>query len=160
MPPSDAREQDVRGTIDPRFARAREAFARLVAPGRGGGALVVRLRGETVLELCTGWADRAQTRPWNPDTLALSFSTTKGIASTVLHRLAERGELAYDEPVATYWPEFAQGGKERVTVADVLTHRAGLFSVRAVAEKPADLLDHLAMEDKLAQRAVAAPTEH
>ena len=127
--------------------------------GRGGGALVVRVDGETVLDLCTGWSDRAHTRPWTPETLALSFSTTKGVASTVIHRLAERGALAYDEPVATYWPEFAAGGKERVTVRDLLTHRAGLWSVRAVADRPEDLLDHLAMEEKLAARAVRAPTE-
>ena len=127
--------------------------------GRGGGALVVRLRGDTVLDLCTGWADRAHTRPWMPETLGLSFSTTKGIASTVVHRLVERGELAYDEPVAEYWPEFAAGGKGRVTVRDLLTHRAGLSSVRAVADRPEDLLDHLAMEERLAARAVPAPTE-
>jgi CubicO group peptidase (beta-lactamase class C family) len=136
-----------------------ESFAKLMTRGRGGGALVVRLRGETVLDLSTGWADRAQTRPWKPETLALSFSTTKGIASTVVHRLAERGELDYDEPVATYWPEFAAGGKGRVTVRDLLTHRAGLWSVRAVADRPEDLLDHLAMEERLAARTVRAPTE-
>jgi CubicO group peptidase (beta-lactamase class C family) len=141
------------------FGRAADAFGRLVTRGRGGGALVVRVGGETVLDLCTGFADRAHTRPWTPRTLALSFSTTKGVASTVVHRLAERGALAYDEPVATYWPEFGAGGKERVTVRDLLTHRAGLWSVRAVAERPEDLLDHLAMEEKLAARAVRAPTE-
>jgi len=150
---------EVRGSAAPGFAPAAEAFGRLVGPGRGGGALVVRRRGETVLDLCTGWADRAQTRPWRPETLALSFSTTKGVASTVVHRLAERGELAYDEPVATSWPEFAAGGKARVTVRDLLTHRAGLSSVRAVAERPEELLDHLAMEERLAARAVRAPTE-
>ena len=141
------------------FGPAADAFGKLVSRGRGGGALVVRMGGETVLDLCTGWADRAHTRPWTPETLALSFSTTKGVASTVVHRLAERGELAYDEPIATYWPEFAAGGKERVTVRDLLTHRAGLWSVRAVAERPEDLLDHLAMEERLAARSVRAPTE-
>ena len=141
------------------FGPAADAFGSLVSRGRGGGALVVRMGGETVLDLCTGWADRAHTRPWTPETLALSFSTTKGVASTVVHRLAERGELAYDEPIATYWPEFAAGGKERVTVRDLLTHRAGLWSVRAVAERPEDLLDHLAMEERLAARSVRAPTE-
>jgi CubicO group peptidase (beta-lactamase class C family) len=141
------------------FGPAADAFGTLVGRGRGGGALTVRLGGETVLDLCTGWADRAQTRPWTPETLALSFSTTKGVASTVVHRLAERGELAYDEPIATYWPEFAAGGKQRVTVRDLLTHRAGLWSVRAVAERPEDLLDHLAMEERLAARSVRAPTE-
>jgi len=150
---------DVRGHAGPGFGRVVESFARLVTRGRGGGALVVRLRGETVVDLCTGWADRAHTRAWQPETLALSFSTTKGVASTVIHRLAERGELAYDEPVATYWPEFAAGGKGRITVRDLLTHRAGLWSVRAVAERPEDLLDHLAMEERLAARAVEAPTE-
>src|SRR3954465_15933595 len=102
---------DVRGRAERGFEDAIESFAKLVTRGRGGGALVVRLRGETVLDLCTGWADRAHTLAWKPETLALSFSTTKGVASTVIHRLAERGELAYDEPVATYWPEFAPGGE-------------------------------------------------
>jgi CubicO group peptidase (beta-lactamase class C family) len=141
------------------FGRAADAFGRLVTRGRGGGALVVRIGGETVLDLCTGWADRAHTRPWTPATLALSFSTTKGVASTVVHRLVEHGALAYDEPIATYWPEFAAGGKERVTVRDLLTHRAGLWSVRAVADRPQDLLDHLEMEARLAARTVTAPTE-
>ena len=149
----------VEGHAQARFGPAAEAFSKLAARGRGGAALVVRVRGETVLDVCAGWADRAHTRPWTPETLALSFSTTKGIASTVVHRLAERGELAYDEPIATYWPEFAAGGKERVTVRDLLTHRAGLWSVRAVAERPEDLLDHLEMEERLAARAVRAPTE-
>src|SRR4051794_24414326 len=126
----------VRGHARAAFRPAVESFAKLVTRGRGGGALVVRLRGETVVDLCTGWTDRAHTRPWKPETLALSFSTTKGIASTVIHRLAERGELAYDEPVATYWPEFAAGGKGRVTVRDLLTHRAGLWSVRASPSAP------------------------
>jgi CubicO group peptidase (beta-lactamase class C family) len=151
--------ENVRGHAATGFGPAAQSFARLAGRGRGGAALVVRVRGETVLDLCTGWADRAHTRPWTPETLGLSFSTTKGVASTVVHRLAERGELSYDEPVATYWPEFAAGGKGRVTVRDLLTHRAGLWSVRAVAERPQDMLDHLAMEEKLAARAVSAPTE-
>ena len=117
------------------FGPAADAFGSLVSRGRGGGALVVRMGGETVLDLCTGWADRAHTRPWTPETLALSFSTTKGVASTVVHRLADRGLLEYDEPGATYWPAFAAGGKGRITVRHVLTHRAGLQSIEsAVAE--------------------------
>ena len=149
----------VRGEVAPGFERAADAFSKLVTRGRGGGALVLRLRGETVLDLCTGWADRAHTRPFAPDTLALSFSTTKGVASTVVHRLTERGLIDYDEPVATYWPEFGAGGKGRVTVRDLLTHRAGLWSVRAVADRPEDLLDHLGMEERLAAETVRAPTQ-
>src|SRR4051795_6173633 len=148
----------VAGHTAPGFEPVRQAFWRLVGRRSGGGALTVRLRGETVVDLMTGYADRAQTRPWTPETLSISFSTTKGVASTVIHRLAPRGELSYDEPVATYWPEFAAGGKERVTVRDLLTHRAGLSSVRAVASTAEDLLDHVGLEDKLAARSVTAPT--
>jgi CubicO group peptidase (beta-lactamase class C family) len=147
------------GHVAPGYEPVRRAFARLVGRRSGGGALTVRVRGETVVDLTTGYADRARTRPWTPETLAISFSTTKGVASTVIHRLADRGELSYDEPVAAYWPEFAAGGKDDVTVRHLLTHRAGLSSVRAVADRAEDLLDHIALEQKLAARAVHAPTQ-
>ena len=140
------------------FAPVQTAFRRLVGGRSGGGALVVRHRGETVVDLVTGTADRAGRRPWTRDTVAISFSTTKGVASTVVHRLADRGLLGYDDPVAAHWPEFAAGGKERVTVRDLLSHRAGLWSVRAVADRAEDILDHLGMEERLAARAVHAPT--
>ena len=140
------------------FAPVTTAFQRLLGDGPGGGALVVRLRGETVVNLCTGSADRAGTRPWTPATLAISFSTTKGAASTVIHRLVERGLLGYDDPVAAHWPEFAAGGKGAITVRELLTHRAGLSSVQAIAGRAEEMLDHLAMEERLAARAVHAPT--
>src|SRR5215217_3347980 len=94
------------GYIAPGFEPVRRAFVRIVGRRSGGGALTVKLRGETVVDLCSGYADRARTRPWTPETLSISFSTTKGVASTVIHRLADRGELAYHEPVAAYWPDF------------------------------------------------------
>src|SRR3954471_306509 len=140
------------GHTAPGFGPVERAFDRLGGRHRGGGALAVRLRGETVVDLWTGYADRHGTRPWTPDTLAISFSTTKGVASTVIPRLADRGELDYDEPVAKYWPEFAVGGKEDVTVRHLLTHRAGLHSVRAVADEAEDLLDHVGLEHRLAAR--------
>ncbi|MDQ2897154.1 MAG: beta-lactamase family protein [Actinomycetota bacterium] len=140
------------------FAPVATAFERLLSDGPGGGALVVRLRGKTVVNLFTGSADRAGTRPWTPETLALSFSTTKGAASTVVHRLADRGLLGYDDPVAAHWPEFATGGKGAITVRQLLTHRAGLSSVQAVAGQAEEMLDHLVMEERLAARAVRAPT--
>jgi CubicO group peptidase (beta-lactamase class C family) len=149
----------VEGQTAAGFEPVVRTFERLVGRREGGGALSVKLRGETVVDLWAGYADRGRTRPWTPATLAISFSTTKGVASTIIHRLADRGELRYDEPVASYWPEFAAGGKERVTVRHLLTHRAGLQSVQAVAPRAEDLLDHLGLEDKLAARAVHAPTE-
>jgi CubicO group peptidase (beta-lactamase class C family) len=148
----------VSGHTAPGFEPVREAFARIVGRRSGGGALTVHVRGQTVVDLMTGYADRAHTRAWTPETVAISFSTTKGVASTVIHRLADRGLVGYDEPVAAYWPEFAAGGKERLTIRDLLTHRAGLSSVRAVAERAEDLLDHIGMEEKLAARTVRAPT--
>ena len=148
----------VRGTTIPEFAPVAETFGRLIGRGAGGGALVVRMRGETVVDLCAGHADRDGWRPWSPDTLAISFSTTKGVASTVLHRLADRGLWHEDDRVATHWPAFGAGGKGTVTVRELLTHRAGLYSVEAVARRAEDLLDHVLMEDRLAARAVTAPT--
>src|SRR5687767_12628904 len=135
------------GSTAPEFAPVARAFQKLVGDGPGGGALVVRVGGETVVDLVGGTADRWGVRPWRHDTLGLSFSTTKGVASTVIHRLADRGLLDYDEPVAAYWPEFGAGGKGRVTVRELMTHRAGLQSVRAVARRAEDTLDHLAMEE-------------
>jgi CubicO group peptidase (beta-lactamase class C family) len=140
------------------FRPVASEFFRLVGRGAGGGALVVRLRGKTVVSLCTGTADRSGTRPWSPDTLAISFSTTKGIASTVVHRLADRRLLDYDDPVAAHWREFAVGRKQRITIRELMTHRAGLYSVQAVAHRAEDLLDHVAMEDRLAARSVVGPT--
>jgi len=64
-----------------------------------------------------------------PDTLFPSFSTTKGVASTALHILADRGQIQYDAPVSKYWPAFARNGKERITVAQAMSHQAGLHAM-------------------------------
>jgi CubicO group peptidase (beta-lactamase class C family) len=146
---------------DPRFVPLVRAFDRLVTGNAGGGALVVRRGGETLVDLIGGTSDLRGTRPWTRETLALSFSTTKGVASTVIHRLTDRGLIDYDEPVATYWPAFGTGGKFRVTVRDLMTHRAGLASVRSVARSAEEILDHEAMETRLAARApIGTPTPH
>ncbi|HSO98362.1 MAG TPA: serine hydrolase domain-containing protein [Solirubrobacteraceae bacterium] len=147
------------GHVSPSFHPVADAFDRLVAQGAGGGALVVRRRGQTVVNLAGGSADPRGTRGWTPDTLAISFSTTKGVASTVVHRLIDRGLLTPDDRVADHWPAFAAGGKDRVTVRELLTHRAGLSNVQSVARRAEDLLDHLAMEERLAARTTRAPTE-
>ena len=80
-------------------------------PRFGGGALSVYLDGEPVVDVWTGWSDRRGTTPWSADTGAMVFSATKGMASTVIHRLADRGLIDYDAPVAEYWPEFGANGK-------------------------------------------------
>ena len=78
----------------------------------GGGALAVYLDGQPVVDVWTGWSDRGGKLPWTADTAPMVFSATKGMASTVIHRLADRGLIDYDAPVAEYWPEF--GGQRQV----------------------------------------------
>ena len=86
--------------------------------------------GKPVIDLWAGHADKARTQPWTRDTLVNVFSTTKGLTAICAHRLADQGKLDFDAPVVRYWPEFAQQGKERITVRQLLNHRAGLPAMR------------------------------
>jgi CubicO group peptidase (beta-lactamase class C family) len=143
----------VDGYADPAFAAAVAYFTGLFNPtSRGGGALAVRLGGETVVDVWAGFADRSESRAWQRDTVTLAFSTTKGVAATVIHRLADRGLIEYDAPVASYWPEFAAAGKGAITVRQLLSHQAGLHSVAGLVDRPEDLLDHISLEQRLATR--------
>jgi CubicO group peptidase (beta-lactamase class C family) len=147
----DADGEELRGSYAPEFAPVVRAFSQLYG-GRwaGGGALVVRWQGELVVDVWKGYAQTQRVRPWTRDTQSICFSVTKGVAATVIHRLADRGLLGYDEPVATFWPQFAAGGKQDITVRQLLTHRAGLQSLRAVAADASETLDHQLMEARLA----------
>jgi CubicO group peptidase (beta-lactamase class C family) len=146
---SAALPHGIQGAADSNFACTVRAFAQLF-PGRrfGGGALAVFLHGEPVVDVWTGYADRRGTEYWTADTGAMVWSVTKGLASTVIHRLADRGLIDYDSPVAEYWPEFAANGKAAITVRDAMRHRAGLSQLNGVSK--AELLDHRAMEARLA----------
>ncbi len=108
----------------------RDAFLEGFALGqdRGAGVAVVH-KGVTVVNLVGGWRDKEQVVPYDKDTLQLVFSTTKGIVSIAVAMCVERDLLDYNEKVSTYWPEFAAHGKANVTVAQLLSHRAGLYSV-------------------------------
>ena len=139
----------VQGAADPHFACALRTFAALFPARRfGGGALSVYLDGNPVVDVWTGWSDRRGEVPWTADTGAMVFSTTKGMASTVIHRLVDRGLLAYDAPVARYWPEFGANGKSKITLREVMRHRAGLSHLNGASGT--DLMDHLLMEERLA----------
>jgi len=85
--------------------------------------------GVKIVDTWAGTMGEADPRPVGPDTLFNCFSTTKGVAATALHILADRGEIEYDVPVAEYWPEFAANGKGEVTVAQAMSHQAGLHAV-------------------------------
>jgi CubicO group peptidase (beta-lactamase class C family) len=139
----------VRGAADPNFACAVRAFAQLFPWRRlGGGALSVYLDGQPVVDVWTGWADRRGRRHWSADTGTMVFSATKGMASTVIHRLVDRGLIDYDAPVAEYWTAFGANGKAGITVRDLMRHRAGLSQLQGASK--ADLLDHLLMEERMA----------
>ena len=86
--------------------------------------------GDLVVNLWGGWADAAGTRPWQQNTLTTVLSGTKGLTSTCVHQLADRGELDLQAPVARYWPEFGQAGKEDITLAMVMSHRSGVIGPR------------------------------
>lgn len=118
---------DIAGFAAPRFAAVRDAFAANFEQGLELGArFTVVQAGETVVDLWAGHADRARTRPFDARTLAPIFSTTKAVAAFLIARAVEQGSLAYDQPVADLWPEFAQAGKGAVTVEQALSHQAGL----------------------------------
>ena len=94
-----------------------------------GAGVAVYHRGQCVVDLMGGWRDKDHTVPYGTDALQVVFSTTKGITSIAVAICVERGLLDYNEKVVTYWPEFADKGKGDVTVAQLLSHRAGLYTV-------------------------------
>ena len=108
-------------------ARMRGVLEDMVASGAELGLQLAAYRhGELVVDTWTGVADRASRRPVDGDTLFTIFSASKAITATCVHLLAERGQLDYGAPIARYWPAFARAGKERATVGDALSHRAGV----------------------------------
>jgi CubicO group peptidase (beta-lactamase class C family) len=141
------------GWTHPDFNSVARVLAKQLRRTTGGAAVAVYHRGELVADVWGG--RRTDDEPWERDTLAMCFSTTKGVASTALHVLADRGQIDYDAPVAAYWPEFAQGGKGRITVRHVLTHSAGLHRIRTLVDRAHRMLDWDHMVGAL-ERAVPA----
>ncbi len=131
----------VEGAVAAGFEGVADLLSSQLKRRRAGGASVCVIhRGEVVVDIWGGTRDAAGS-PWGRDTVALSFSTTKGVMSTLVHRLVDRGLLAYDTPLSSVWPEFAAQGKEQVTLRDVLTHRAGLHRIRPLVSDPSQMLD-------------------
>jgi CubicO group peptidase (beta-lactamase class C family) len=121
----------IEGSCDPRFARVRDAFAENFALRHEyGAAVAITIDGNPVVDLWGGHADKARTLPWTRDTIVNVFSTTKGLTAICAHRLVDQGRLDLDALVASYWPEFAQAGKDHIRVRQLLNHRAGLPALR------------------------------
>jgi CubicO group peptidase (beta-lactamase class C family) len=118
---------EVHGRVAPGFEPVRAAFAEnLRARGELGAAFAVYRRGEPVVDLWGGVRDHATSAPWEEDTVVMTYSATKGMTAAALAVARSRGLLDYEAPVARYWPEFAQHGKGRITVRQLLSHEAGL----------------------------------
>lgn len=139
------------GEIHPDFAGVAKSFARILPrKGPGGAAVCVYHRGRKVVDIWGGTRDTAG-RPWEADTLSLSFSTTKGVASTLLHVCADRRLLDYDAPVADVWPEFGQAGKHAITLRQLMSHQAGLYCAADAIRSPEEMLDWAAVTRNLAE---------
>lgn len=129
------------GYVDPRFLDLAKQFSRLQDQRTefGGAALAVYFRGEKVVDIFTG--QKSATEAWRANTLSICYSTGKGVLATLAHILVSQGLLSYDQPIAEYWPEFAQNGKEKMTLRHILSHQSGLFDIRNNIAKAAEMSD-------------------
>lgn len=122
---------EIRGFCEPQFERVATEFERnFQERGEVGASVCVTLAGKKVVDLWGGMARPATNDPWTEDTLSIVWSSTKGATALCAHILASRGLLDLDAPVAHYWPEFAQAGKETIPVRMLLNHQSGLAAVR------------------------------
>src|SRR3984957_16597234 len=118
---------EIHGFCEDRFAPLKDAFIGNFEAGRElGASLAVTWQGRMVVDLWGGWADPQRTMPWRKDTVVHVASTTKTPLIISALMLVDRGLIDLDAPVARYWPEFGQGGKQAVTVRDAFTHQAGV----------------------------------
>jgi CubicO group peptidase (beta-lactamase class C family) len=120
---------DIQGKSSPAFAAVAREFERNFAErGDVGASLAIVRDGELLVDLWGGSLDKAGKRPWAADSVVNVWSTTKAVNALCFAMLVDRGQAAYADPVARWWPEFAAGGKGEVTVAMLLSHQAGLCS--------------------------------
>jgi CubicO group peptidase (beta-lactamase class C family) len=119
---------DASGFVARGYEGVRDAFAQAQASDEGGAQLCVYRHGDKVVDLWAG-RDKVNDRPYGQDTLTIIMSCTKGATAAVVHRLAERGLIDYEAPVADYWPEFAAGGKGDARIWQLMSHSVGLPGV-------------------------------
>ena len=120
-----------------------------------GGAVVVYLAGECIAQASVGMA-RPEI-PWQPDTLAINFSTGKGVLATLVHILVSQQMLDYDTPIAHYWPAFSAQNKGNITLRSMMLHQANLFSIQSIDVDSETLLDWDQMLNKVAAMPITAP---
>jgi CubicO group peptidase (beta-lactamase class C family) len=126
----------ISGFVKPGFEVVQEAFVKNFNSGNElGAACCMYYQGEKVVDLWGGIRNKATDEPWEEDTMVFVASTTKGLSGLAMALAHSRGLFDYEERVCTYWPEFAQQGKENVTVRQLLAHQAGLLVVDARVDK-------------------------
>ncbi len=141
----------IQGSCAPGYEQVRDVFeTNFRERDEVGASVAVWVDGDLAVNLWGGSADAARQRPWQDDTLASIFSGSKGLTSTCIHLLADRGEIDLHSPVAEYWPEFAQAGKQDITVAMVMGHRSGVIGPRARL-LPEETLDWDSVCDNIAK---------
>jgi len=118
---------EIKGVCEDRFISVKDAFAKNFELGlEVGASFAVVLNGTFVVDLWGGYTEAKCTKPWEQDTIVNVFSTTKVMTALCIHLLVDRGLIDLDAPVAKYWPEFAQAGKDELLVRYLLCHSAGL----------------------------------
>ena len=131
-----AASRAVEGRVSRGFEAVRDAFAdNFARRGELGGACCAYHHGEKVVDLWGGLRNAQTREPWDEQTMVIVYSATKGLAAMTLAIAHSRGWLDYDQRVASYWPEFAQSGKEQITVRQLLAHQAGLFAIDEPVER-------------------------
>ena len=144
----------VDGFQDERFGELRRVFTEQLDSGEElGAAIAVNLDGETVVDLWGGHRDAARTLPWERDTIVNVWSTTKEITALAVLICVDRGLIDLDAPVARYWPEFAQNGKDAVTVRQLMSHTSGVSGW----EQPFVVTDMYDWEEATSRLAAQAP---
>ena len=120
---------EIHGECDPQFSKVKETFEKLHQEDREiGSCFAVYKDGKPLVDLWGGFQDKDKTKPWQKDNLVTVYSTTKGVAAFCIALAMEKGLLKYEEKVSTYWPEFANNGKEDITVGMLMSHQAGICS--------------------------------
>ena len=148
---------DIHGVCDPRFASVKDAFAANFtdAPeglNEVGARFCLMIEGAPVVDLWAGHADTAKTAPFAEDTLTPVFSTGKAVMALLMATAVEAGKVAYDEKVSQIWPAFGQAGKDKVTVAQLMSHQSGLPGFSEPVE-PSLWFDPAAVNARLAAQA-------
>jgi len=123
--------------------RFRENFSKR---GELGASVSVWEAGREVLSLADGYCDREQTQPWTSDTPVLFWSATKGMTAGCILHACQEARIPLSRTVSEFWPEFGAGGKEGITIAQLMSHQAGLASI----SRPVPVLDYQAVTEALA----------